>query len=126
MTDTDFEPDGFGIQESRDGNDIRLVFFKHDGSERAAAFPRSQLPQLLAELHKIESGKVVPMRPKNLQLGSDFQLHGWQVAPGNPTGIELTLFVNLPSEDRVVMLPITFPDQQIENLLQDIEARRVR
>ena len=120
MADDDFKPDELQFQISRYGEGVRLIFSRYDGQRRTVVLRRSDLPSLVAGAQNLLSPQdAVPIDQDSLRPGTIIRLTGYQFSPrGEKLG--LTLFLELPDQDRGVTIPLNLSRKDAESIAEQL------
>lgn len=120
MTDDDFKPDDLQFQISEDGKSVRLIFTRDNGEYREVVLRRSSLPSLVAGAQNLLSPQdAVPIDRDSLRPGTIIRLTGYQFSPrGKKLG--LTLFLELPDQDRGVTIPLNLSRKDAESIAEQL------
>ena len=118
--DDEFEPDDLQFQTSDDGERVRLIFIRDSGEHQAVVLRRSDLASLVAGAQKLLSPRdAVPIDQGSLRPGMTLELTGFQFSP-RESELGLTLFVELPDQDRGVTIPLRLSRKDAESIMEQL------
>lgn len=122
MPHDNFIAEGFNTQTHSDGVHIRFIFLNAADEDRTVIIRRQHLPQMMAALQKeIEPGKsLAPIRPQNLQFGTDYKMAGYEVRKHPDGGANLTLAVELLGQGRTVTLGLKMSPTETVALIKHL------
>ena len=123
MGDGQFWPDDVEVAEDGKGN-VGVSFMRDGGAHVEVFFAKSQLPFFVAQLQKkISPGDATPIRPHNLQMGTNYQRDGHSVSRHPSGDVVLTFMISISEGDKVrgVTMPMRFSPQTACALVAEIE-----
>lgn len=123
-TDGPFRPDECETMLSEDGESVKMVLTNDVGERQEAVFDRRWIPSLITQLQRrIVPGQATPIDKDSLRPGQTFSLQGYEIWHEQDGSARLTLFLDLPDQNRVATIPIELTPKDVAAIIERLSAK---